>query len=100
MPGGRPVGTTGTPAHRRAAARIEKDFPEYQPVAEMAAIALALSEKAKPYAEAAPELLRECQAAHDKVAAYLVPKLRSVEVTGAGGGAIVVQTAVASDAEL
>lgn len=68
------------------AARIEADFPEYQPVAEMAEAALALSEQAKPYVEADPELLREVIAAHDKVAAFLTPRLKAIEHTGAGGG--------------
>ena len=38
------------------------------------------------------ELRLTAVTAHDKVAAYLTPKLKSIEHTGAGGGPIVLQS--------
>lgn len=95
MPAGRPPGTTGTPTHRRAAARLEADFPEYHPLVVMAegAIELALAARSNP------DLWVEAVTASDKVAAYIIPKLKAVEHTGAGGSNLLVQL-VSSDADL
>lgn len=98
MPGGRPKGTGGTPAQRRMAARIEADFPEYQPVAVMAEAAIALAEKHRPFSEAPLEAVEAVIAANDKVAAYLTPKLKAIEHSGEGGGPIVLQQAKGDEA--
>lgn len=70
------------------AARIERDFPEYQPVARMAAAALALDEQAQPFEKATPELLAEVIAAHEKVAAFLTPRLKAIELSGVEGASL------------
>ena len=80
--GGRPKGSSGTPAYRRIAARLEEDFPDYHPVAVMAEGAIALAERARQN----PDMWAEAVAASDKVAAYMTPKLKAVEITGEDGG--------------
>ena len=74
MPGGRPKGSEGS--GRREARRILKDeFPDYHPLRNMAKLA---NDKSAP-----AELRFQ---ADKEVIAYILPKLRSVEITGEDGG--------------
>ena len=81
-PVGRPPGTGGTPAHRRMAARIRDDFPGYEPVAHMAEGAIRLTEMAREDNSLWPEAVT----AHEKVASFLTPKLKAIEISGTDGG--------------
>lgn len=78
MPGGRPKGSNGTPESRRVAARLRDDLPGYHPVLLMAEGAIALAEDARKDRSLWPEAV----AANDRVAAYIVPKLRAIEHSG------------------
>ena len=95
MPVGRPAGSEN--ANRRALrARIHDLWPEWDPVVQMAESAIELKELAK---QDDTRLMDSVNAA-DKVAAYLTPKLKAVEVTGAGGGPIQVAQYAAADDSL
>ena len=87
-PHGRPKGAEGG-NKREARALLRDKFPDYHPLVQMAALA---------NDEGAPQELRF--AADKEVAAYLLPKLKAVEVTGPAGGAIVVQAVSAADDDL
>lgn len=103
-PGGRPAGSREK--NRQALKMLlQQQYPGYEPVIRMADAAMALSEQAETeggergMVGASAELLGQVVAAHDKVAAYLTPKLKSIEVSGADGGPFMV-VQVAGDAEL
>jgi len=72
-------------------ARLAERFPEWNPVIEMAAVAVAMGDSLKPYETAKIEDLRALIDANDKVAQYLTPKLKAVELSGADGGPLVVE---------
>ncbi len=95
MPVGRKTGgrVKGTPNHHKAAlqARLAVRFPEYNPVIEMAVIANAMADNLKPYETAKNEDLRSLIDAHDKVAQYLTPKLKAIEMSGADGSPLVIK---------
>ena len=98
MPTGRPTGTESA-NRREMRALIRKKFPEYQPVVRMAEHAHKLDELAEKHPED-HEARLAAVSVHDKVANYLTPKLKAIEVTGAEGGAIVIQSVAAADDEL
>lgn len=68
---------------------LQKQYPGYQPVLEIAKAAHKLSEMAEQ--EGTAELWRDAGSMHERVAQYVTPKLKAVEVTGPDGGAIIVK---------
>lgn len=80
---GRPRGSRNNPKQALIALLKEK-YPNYQPVMEMAKSALELTSLAEE-AKTDPELWMQAATAHDKVAQYVTPKLKAMEITGEAG---------------
>lgn len=77
----------GSPNKNKQAliALLQEKYPGYQPVMDMAEAAIELSKTAREAKSAndpeAASLWRDASAAHDRVAAYVTPKLKAVEVS-------------------
>lgn len=71
-------------------ALLKKQYPGYEPILELAGSALEITRLAKEAKDDA-DLWMQCAIAHEKVAQYVTPKLKAVEVTGEDGGAMIVQ---------
>ena len=69
---------------------LQERYPGYQPVLEMADAAHNISRLAKASNDDS-DLWAQASAAHDKVAQYVTPKLKAMEVTGEDGEALVVK---------
>ena len=65
---------------------LQQQWPDYQPVVEIARAAHELTTKAME--SESPELWRDAGTMHDKVAQYVTPKLKAIELTGEDGGPI------------
>lgn len=86
MPVGRPTGSQN--ANRRMMQRVlTEKYPEYQPVVRMAGHAIKLDEQVDDDPHNL-ELRVAAIAAHDKVANFLTPRLKAIEITGEDGGPI------------
>ena len=75
-------------------ARLREEFPDYEPVLETAraahrlsALAIQAEESSAPPTEVAT-FWKDAGTQHEKVAQYVTPKLKAVEVTGPGGGPV------------
>lgn len=78
---------------------LQARYPDYQPVVEMADAAFKLSDAARQAdPDSAPGLWAQASQAHDRVAQYVTPKLKAIEVTGQDGGPV--RFASMSDEEL
>ena len=82
---GRPAGSVNRPK-RQLLALLQEKYPNYQPVLEMTRAAVELSKQAEETNEA--NLWTQASTAHEKVAQYVTPKLKALEVTGPEGGPI------------
>ena len=87
---GRPM---GGPTHARMMARLEKDFPDYHPVLHMVEGSMALVEMARQD----PNMWPDAIAASDRVAKYLIPQLKAVEMTVKEPTRIMIIDAAADD---
>lgn len=86
MPQGTPTREQGR--NRRLMARtLEEKYPEYQPVVSMATHAIELDKQVEDTPKDT-DLRLAAITAHDKVASYLTPKLKAIELTGEDGGPI------------
>lgn len=65
---------------------LQEQWPGYQPVVEIAKAAHELTDRAMK--SESPELWRDAGVMHDKVAQYVTPKLKAIELTGEDGGPI------------
>ena len=74
---------------------LQERYPNYQPILEIAKAAHKLTAMAESSGES--ELWRDAGAMHERVAQYVTPKLKAIEVTGEDGGPIVVQVVKHSD---
>lgn len=81
----RTIGAKGKPK-QTLLRLLQQQWPGYQPVVEIAKAAHELT--AQAMASESPELWRDAGAMHDKVAQYVTPKLKAIELTGEDGGPI------------
>ena len=95
MPNRNPVSRKGRPNLNKQALieLLKTEYPGYEPVLEMARSAMRLTEMAKENDRTDDEDYRhtlwvEASKAHDKVAAYVTPKLKAIELTGPDGAAL------------
>ena len=102
MPGGSRKGIPNKPK-RILLQRLREEFPNYEPILETARAAHRLSamaveaetasakaqgEDIAPLRAEAANLWKDAGTQHEKVAQYVTPKLKAVEVTGKDGGPI------------